>query len=753
MPNFPLRRALIALLFGLLAPAVDAAAPDDPVGAAATPAVARDGECIGLVLGGGGARGAAHVGVLEVLERQRVPICVIAGTSMGAVVGSLYAAGYRAAEIRAILETVRWADLFTDDPVRTELPMRRKEDQFRYLLNFQLGFRDGRIVFPRGAIQGQKFMLMLRRLLLPTWNVSDFDALPIPFRAVATDIETGEPVVFGSGDLASAVRASLSVPGAFAPIRVDGRLLVDGGLVDNVPVDVARRMGATRLIVVDVSAPLLRTEELGSPVAITWQMISVLINQRTNAVLAGLGADDLLIRPSMPDLSSAQFDRAPEAIAAGLAAAESAAAGIARFGASEADYARFVARHHRRDFDPPLVAFLDVVGNRSRSPELVRHQLAGLEGGPLDVDALEERIGRAYGYGQFERITWKLAERDGEKGVVVTPVDKGWGPSFITFGLQLSDDFAGRSDYQLTVEGTFTGRNFGGGEWRNRVQIGALAGLRSEWFQPIGSRAAWFVVPSLDYRAEQVPVRVDGARLAEYRLRRAEGAIELGWSPDPAWQVTAGVLRGWGEAERLIGDPIGFLDVKGHYGGLTGGFTLDTLDDARFPRRGTRLEFDAEVFRRGFGSDGSGELASLIVDHAIERGPNRWLFGFRGQASWGEANDIARSTFLDGFTNLSGFTERELIGTQSALGRAVYYRQFGDAEQLFSMPAYIGASLEVGNAWERRDEISLDSLIVAGSLFVGTVTPFGPVFLGYGRADSGAGSWYLTFGSLLRPRR
>jgi NTE family protein len=746
-----LASVLLAATPAVLAASDGSSAPADrPVGALRAPV---DRECVGLVLGGGGARGAAHVGVLEVLERERVPICVIAGTSMGAVVGSLYASGYRAAEIRSILETVRWSDLFTDDPVRTELPMRRKEDQFRYLLNFRLGFREGRIVFPRGAIQGQKFMLMLRRLLLPTWNVTDFDQLPIPFRAVATDIETGEPVVFGSGDLASAVRASLSVPGAFAPIRVDGRLMVDGGLVDNVPIDVARAMGATRLIVVDVSAPLLRTEELGSPVAVTWQMISVLINQRTNEVLAGLGDDDLLIRPSMPDLSSAQFDRAPEAIAAGLDAAEAMAGQIAAFGVAEAEYAGFVARHHRSNFDPPLVAFLEVVENRSRSPELVRHQLAGLEGEPLDVDRLEHRIGRAYGYGQFERITWKLAERDGEKGVVVTPVDKGWGPSFITFGLQLSDDFAGRSDYQLTAEGTFTGRNFAGGEWRNRIQIGALAGLRSEWFQPIGSRAEWFAVPSLDYRAEQVPVRVDGLRLAEYRLRRAEGAVELGWSPDPAWQLTAGVLRGWGEAERLIGDPIGFLDFQGHYGAVTGGFTLDTLDDARFPRRGTRIELDAEAFRAALGSDDSGELVSLIVDHAIEDGPNRWLLGFRGQASWGEANDIARSTFLGGFTNLSGYTERELIGTQSALGRAVYYRQFGDAEQLFSMPAYIGASLEVGNVWERRDQISLGSLIVSGSLFVGTVTPFGPVFLGYGRADSGAGSWYLTFGSLLRPRR
>ncbi len=753
MPSF---RSLFVILFSAVCLAfAPGARGAEPVAVTATPVspVTGDRECIGLVLGGGGARGAAHVGVLEILERERVPICVIAGTSMGAVVGSLYAAGYRSAEIGAILESVRWSDLFTDDPIRTELPIRRKEDQFRYLLDFRLGFRDGRITLPRGAIQGQKFMLMLRRLLLPTWDINDFDRLPIPFRAVATDIETGEPVVFASGDLAEAVRASLSVPGAFAPIRVDGRLLVDGGLVNNVPIDVARAMGATRLIVVDVSAPLLRTDDLGSPVAVTLQMISVLINQRTNAVLAQLEPDDLLVRPAMPDLSSSQFDRAPEAISAGREAAEALRESISTFGVDDDHYTRFASRHHRANFDAPLIAFLDVVEARSRSPELVRHQLADLENRPLDIDALERRIGRAYGYGQFERITWKLDQRDGEKGLVVTPVDKGWGPSFITFGLQLADDFAGRSDYQLTVEGTFSGRNFAGGEWRNRLQIGAIAGLRSEWFQPIGTRAEWSVVPSLDYRAEQVPVRVDGVRLAEYRLRRAEGAVELGWSPDPSWQLSAGLLRGRGKAERLIGDPIGFLDIRGDYGGFTTGWTLDTLDDARFPRHGTRIEFDAEFFRRSLGSTASGELASLIIDHAIEDGPNRWLLGFRGQSSWGEGSDIARSTFLGGFTNLSGYTERELIGTQSALGRAVYYRQFGDAERLFSASAYVGTSLEVGNVWESRDAVSLDSLIVAGSLFVGTVTPFGPVFLGYGRSSDGAASWYLNFGSLLRPRR
>lgn len=753
MPSIRSAVAILAIALGPAfasdAHALGSAAPSP----APEPSAAPDRECIGLVLGGGGARGAAHVGVLKVLERERIPVCVIAGTSMGAVVGSLYAAGYRAEEIEDILETVAWADLFTDDPVRVELPMRRKEDQLRHLLGFRLGFREGRITLPRGAIQGQKFMLMLRRLLLPVWDVEDFSKLPIPFKAVATDIETGEPVVFRRGDLAASVRASLSVPGAFAPVRLDGRLLVDGGLVNNVPIDVARSMGATRLIVVDVSAPLLRPEEITSPVAVTWQMISVLMEQRTREVLATLGEADILIRPQMPDLSSAQFDRAADGIAAGLAAAEAAVPRLKDHATDDAGWAAFTQRHRRASFDPPLVAFLDVLQNRSRSPTLVESHLDGVVGEPLDLDRLEAGIGRAYGFGQFERISWRPVARDGEVGVEVLPVDKGWGPSFITFGLQLSDDFNGRSDYQFTVEGTFTGRNFGGGEWRNRIEIGAIAGLRSEWFQPMGARAEYFVRPYIDYRAEQVPVLVDRNIAAEYRVRRAEAGFEAGWTPDPRWQLTAGLYRGHADAERRIGDPGVFVDFSENFGAVALGFMWDDLDDARFPRRGTRLEVDVEAFRPGFGAPDSNELASVILDHAIEHGRNRWLLGLRGQSSWGETNPLTRATFLGGFTNLSGYTERELVGTQSLLGRAVYYREFGDATRLFSVPAYIGASLEAGNVWETRDDVSLGSLILSGSLFVGTVTPFGPVFFGYGYADSGSSSWYLTFGSLLRPRR
>jgi len=366
---------------------------------------------------------------------------------------------------------------------------------------------------------------------------------------------------------------------------------------------------------------------------------------------------------------------------------------------------------------------------------------------------LESKIGRAYGYGQYERIAWGLDRRDGKTGLIVTPVDKCWGPSFITFGLKLSDDFDGRSDDQLTAEGTFTGCNFLGGEWRNRIDLGAVAGVRSEWFQPFGGRAQFSVQPYLEYRAEQTPLRVDGLLLAEYRLRRASAGLEVGWTGTPTSEWRAGVLRGRVSAERRIGNPQDFIDVSESFGALVFGWTRDTLDNVQFPRSGSRIELDAELYRDALGSPKNDSVLGVVVDRALEHGADRWLIGLRGQLGWGDSLPLVRSSFLGGFANLSGFTERELVGTQSLLMRTVYYRQFGDATRLFSVPAYIGVSLEGGNVWDTRDQISLDSLIIAGSLFVGTQTPFGPVFVAYGHNTDGASAWYLNVGSLLRPRR
>ena len=289
------------------------------------------------MLSGGGARGTAHIGVLKVLEQMRVPIDAIAGTSMGAVVGGLYASGLSARDIERIMTSINWQDAFRDKPPREDLTLRRKQEDENFLVNFPLGLRGGRIILPRGLIQGQRLTETLRRLTLPVARISNFDDLPTPFRAVATDLETGEAVVMGSGDLTSAMRASLSAPGVFAPVEREGRLLVDGGIADNVPVDIARAMGVDILIVVDVGFPLLPRRELGNAGVISNQMLAILIRRNAQTQLATLTPRDILIEPALGDASSFDFGKVARVIGVGEAAARVQSGRLAQLAVSEQD--------------------------------------------------------------------------------------------------------------------------------------------------------------------------------------------------------------------------------------------------------------------------------------------------------------------------------------------------------------------------------------------------------------------------------
>jgi NTE family protein len=704
-----------------------------------------------LVLGGGGARGAAHIGVLKVLEREHVPIDCIAGTSMGAVVGGLYAAGYGADEIEALLRGIDWKDMFQDDPPRVELPMRRKEDELRFLGGIELGLRDGHIALPRGVIQGQKLQLLLRRLLLSTLGSETFDQLPIAFRSVATDITSGERVVFDRGDLAMAIRASMSVPAAFAPIHYRGHFLVDGGITDNVPIDVARELGAARLIVVNVGEPLSSEDKLDSPFAVANQMLTAMMKRASDEQLRTLHPDDVLLTPDLGDFSSADFDRAAHAVAAGERSAQAALEQIRRDAVGDADYAQFAAQHRVRAFDAPLIAFLDVLHNRSRTAGYVEQRLSGVTGKPLDPKQLEQSIGLAYGEGSYERITWALEQRDGQTGLAVQPVDKGWGPNFLRVGLRLSDNFNGRNSYQLFGEANFTGWNDRGGESRNRVQLGQVTELYSEFLQPFGARGEFYVAPYLQYKAFNFPVgpgtQVD---FAEYRRKRGLGALEAGWTPNSRWQLSGALEYGRDAAHLRIGAPE-FPNVSSAFGGIVLRAVYDDLDNSAFPSRGTRVDASQEVLLTQLGSTDAARVSRVRWDGAFSSGANNWLAGANLSASAGNGRDQQLAAFspLGGLTNLSGYTENQLFATQTALLRGVYYRRLTDAQALFSVPMYLGGSLEAGGVWDDRRRIGAN-LIGAGSVFLGVDTFFGPIFLGYGYAQGGHNALYLTFGSLLR---
>lgn len=743
-PRQVYRPTRTAVLTALLACAIPSSVLAADAGSAAA-----DPPCVGLVLGGGGARGAAHVGVLKVLERERIPICKVAGTSMGSIVGGLYAAGYSPDEMERIVEHIDWASMFTDDPPRRDLPMERKDEDFRHLLSLDIGYVDGRVSLPGGLVRGQKLLLLLRRLTLSTWNVRNFDELPIPFRAVAGDIVTGKQVVFHDGDLALAIRSSMSVPGAFAPVHVDGHLLVDGGMVDNVPVDVMRDMGAKRMIVVDVSSPLVDEKSLSSPASVLNQMITALMAERTQRNLDTLGAEDVLIRPELGTLSSAAFDRSVEAIAIGERAAEAALPQLRRFSVDEATFAAYRSRQRHRDFDPGVIAFLDVAQPVPASAASnIERATAGDIDKPFDVDRLENDIGMAYGDGRYQQIDYRIVERDGESGIEILPTLKPWS-AIGKFGFQLDDNFNGNNNYLLSAELTFNNINSAGAKWRNVLQLGRIGGLYSELYQPLGETGATYLKPSFELRNEKIPLWVGGNRLADYQVKRRMLGLEVGYTPDPKWRVSAGLIHGRDRAELLTGNPQDYSGGTENFTGMTYKATWDTLDSVSFPTNGLFANLAVTSYHHWMGSDVDGDVARAEIDWAQAWGRYRVLLGTRLSSALDDGQSLQAQTFLGGFLNLSGFEERALNGNQSALARGIVYRRTGNTSRLFSMPMYVGASLETGGTWASKSLVDSDDLVVAGSLFTGFSTPLGPMFLAYGRNSSGVDSWYLVFGSLL----
>ena len=449
----------------------DAIAAEKSAGSKDTHKAGRPKIC--LVLSGGGARGAAHIGVIELLEEMHIPIDCITGTSMGSIVGGLYASGMSTEEIKKTLATIDWADAFNDNIPREDRSFRRKRDDDLYLIKHKPGIGDdGKIKLPTGFLQGQKIDLIFKELALPVSDIRDFDQLTIPFRAVATDITTGEAVVLGSGDLAKSMRASMSVPSIFAPVEMDGRLLVDGGVSNNLPVDVARDMGADIVIAVDISTPLKKREQLTSAVSITGQLTGILTRRNTEAQIATLSGTDILIVPDLGDISSADFKESGQAVPKGRAAAEQHREQLAGLAIPKADYADIVRAQPERKTSPPVIDFVKL-DNRSRvSDAVIRARLHVQTGEPLDVQALEHDIGIIYGLELFANVDYEVVEEDGKNGLLIHAWERSWGPNYLQFGLALGDNFEGESAYNFGAAYTRTAINRLNGEWRTAAQIG-----------------------------------------------------------------------------------------------------------------------------------------------------------------------------------------------------------------------------------------------------------------------------------------
>lgn len=697
---------------------------------------------IGLVLSGGGARGAAHIGVLRVLEELNIPVDFIAGTSMGAIIGGLYAAGLSPDEIEAAMRDIDWDRVFIDAPPRQERSFRRKRDDDLYLVKKKLGFNSGRVELPLGFIQGQKFNLILQKLSLRAAGVKNFDHLPTPFRAVATDIGSGSEIVIGTGSLAVAMRASMAVPGIFAPTQLDGRLLVDGGIVNNLPIDVARSMGADLVIAVDIATPLTAPGEINNVLSITDQLIKMMTTSNVSRQLETLHSKDILIRPDLADITSADFKSADQAIESGEMAARNMIQALLDLSLDPASYARYRERRENQEGNLPLVDYVRIENNSRLADSLLNSRLNIPLGELFQHDALEQDLNSIYGLDVFETVSYRLELSDDKQGVVIEAKEKPWGPNYLQFGAALTGNADGENSYNFGFSYLKTQMNELGGEWRTAIQVGESPVFFSEFYQPLSFDTRYFISPRILYQKRNVNLFQDSNKLAEYRVENTGLELALGRELGNWGEARLGIRRFTGDAEVLIGDP-GLADVDFDTGEIYLRLSLDKFDNVNFPRSGAYAVLENSFSRKGIGADASLDQLSLDVLGAYSKGEHTLLLGARAESTTSGDAPVQERFTLGGFLQLSGLSTEEISGEHSALLRMVYYRRFYPVSIL---PAYVGFSLEGGNVWESRSDIELDSFIPAGSLFMGLDTIVGPLYLGYGLAEGGRDSLFLFLG-------
>jgi NTE family protein len=717
------------------------------------PGVAQTRPRVCLVLSGGGSRGMAHIGVLKVLEELKVPIDCIAGTSMGAVVGGLYASGMTAGQIDATMRSVDWQEAFRDAPPRRDLAFRRKQDDRNFLVRLPLGLKHGQILLPKGFIQGQKLQETLRQLTLPFSNSTDFDSLPTPFRAVATDLLTGNAVLMDKGDLAIAMRASISAPGVFAPVETQGRVLVDGGLAENLPIDVARAMHADILIVSDVSFPLQPRSALDSALSISNQMLAILVRKDADRQRATLGSSDILIEPVLGPASSTDFSAANSSIAAGENAARAMLARLDPLSVSDGAYHDYLARRAAREPGLPAIEFVRVDAQSKRYEKTIMAKMQPLVDKPLNIDAVGTRITELYGLGNFETLDYALVNQgqggEQQSGLEVRARRKSWGPNYIRFGLNLEDNFQGNSRYNAAARFILTELDDLGAELVTDVQIGSDPKVASEFYQPLNAQRTWFVAPSLRVEARDLQLYKKDVEVADYRDREVAAGLDIGRTLGNWGEIRAGFHRTNGLTRVRLGDP-SLVEQQYNDGELFVKFSYDRLDNLHFPRDGQQFTFQWDANRTDLGADTASDKVQADWLMARSIGRNTILF-------WTSAGGVVGGSIkttavpdlfpLGGFFNLSGLAPTSLFGPNYAIARAIYFRKIGrGGEGFFEFPAYVGMSLELGNIWQRRSDMSLGSAHKDASLFLALDTFLGPVYLGSGYDTAGHSAYYLFLG-------
>lgn len=728
---------------------------------------------IALVLAGGGAKGAAHVGVLQALEEMHVPLDIITGTSMGAYIGGLYSSGQNAQQIEQTISRVDWNSGYRDKVSRAQLHIREKEFDDRYRLDTDLGFRFDTLDIraPKGVIQGQNMLRIIRETSADTRYLDSFDQLPIRYRAVATDIVKLEPVVLNHGYLADAFMASMSVPGVLPPYEVDGQLLVDGGVTNNMPVDVARALGADIVIAVDISTDYKSEEQFTTFLTVADQLTNYLVRQSSQKQAQKLRRDDIYIKPAVGDMETVEFDRINEAYQKGYAAVQLVAHQLKALSLSAKEYQDY--RQKIQLGVSPLgvseaLQFSQIqLENNTHYSDTVLLEMLGIRlDKPVSQQQIERHIKQLYALDRFELINYQIKSDQNEQILVVQVREKSWGPNYMTFRLALEDDFDNQSRYSVGISNNFTGLDAIGSELRLDMEMGTDRRIALEYFRPLSQDQTIFSSASLIYQKEErqfseLSMEDVGLGITDnyYAASYIElvGELALGYQYNPWDEIKLGLLASDGEASLSTLPSWG--DMQYQRKGLFARYRLDTLDNYSFPSHGWYLDLDymlsndrADIIKDGVSSN----ISDWVYEYSatVLAAKSRQRHTLVGRAEYGGV-DTDKFTYpihplsLGGFLNLSGIPNNTLNGQNKAYTSLTYrYRWFDNDFGLFTSPVYLGAAYEYGGIWSDPDiQVDHAPLYQAAALFAGIDSPIGPIMFGYGRTENNYDSIYLVVGT------
>ncbi|MGB0895054.1 MAG: patatin-like phospholipase family protein [Parashewanella sp.] len=711
---------------------------------------------VGLALSGGGAKGAAHVGVLKILEQHHIPIDYIAGTSIGAYVGGLYALGYTADEIQQLMLETNWLKGYSDLIPRQSLSYRDKQHRDQYNVPIPLGVNNGELQSPSGLLQGQTMSRLLRDSTGLVKNFNSFDELSIPFRAVATDIVTSKPVVLDSENIVFAMQASASVPGALEPAVWHDKLLVDGGIANNMPVDVVKAMGADIVIAVDIGSSLISKDKLTNTLKIIEQLSTILTNASTARQKALLTDKDILLRPKVGRMSTTDFSILKKALKLGEESAVQGLSELTLLSISAQEYASYQlakmakAEQWLAPIEQPISA-LSLINQSKVSDTLILDTFAIKEGEIINKQQLDKAIERVYALNKFERVNAEFNDTAQGRELILTTKAKSWGPNYFQLGLNLEDDYSLGVTVSLDLDYTMTDITTNGGEWRNSLKLGSTKQFASEFYQPLDEYQQWYSKARYQFTKQNRGVFEKNDLTYGLDYQRHLALVSLGHNFGKTAFAELGFRGLVGKVKNKALQPSRY-DI-GAYGGYFI-YGYDALDSISFPTSGDRLTVKVKFGREDVTQTGQ-QFNSDFKFH--------YLVDWKGALSFGHHALVAKMAFetesskkddylaepaqLGGFLNLSGYHKNSLVGNHKLFGALIYQYDLGrDVLGLRGYPLYVGSSIEAGNVWHERQQMKIDDLIYSGSLYLGTDTELGPAALGFGWSNEGEKALYLFLG-------